>query len=135
MAGTPATNNSSLPNDQNLVARLTATLGPVKTTNEAKTYLEQRSLIAIDNNYGMITLANLLITTSLVEDLAVAIVEKVTSVSEHLNVHMDHENLPVPNPTQQHTQSITSSYTNSVANSIQPPTLSPYTPETPEYVT
>ena len=118
MAGTPATNNSSLPNDQNLVARLTATLGPVKTTNEAKTYLEQRSLIAIDNNYGMITLANLLITTSLeatipdhpanvmravaflmmkelqnifVEDLAVAIVEKVTSVSEHLNVHMDHE--------------------------------------------
>ena len=61
VAGTPVTNNSSLPNDQNLVARLTATLSPVKTTNEAKAYLEQRSLIAIDNNYGTITLVNLLI--------------------------------------------------------------------------
>ena len=44
-------------------------------------------------------------------------------------------NPPVPNPTQQHTQSTTSSYANAVANGIQPPMLSPYTPETPEYVT
>ena len=248
VAGTPATNNGSLPNDQNLVAELTATLSPVKTANEAKAYLKQRSLSAIDNNYGMITLVNLLITTSLeakipdhaanvmravaflmmkesqnifIEDLAVAIVEKVNWVSEHLNVQMDCKwtfleasatmqanhtqqlsdlvtslmktpqditsssqiisksaenitksatnilpftqtisttanhvtlvtesakalvkvvddlkfNPPVPNPTQQHTQGTTSSYAKAVANGIKPPTLSPYTPYTPEYVT
>ena len=248
VAGTPATNNVSLPNGQDLAARLTATLGPVKTAIEAKAYLEQRSLIAVDNNYGMITLANLLITTSLeakipdhaanviravaflmmkesqnifAEDLAVAIAEKVTSVSEHLNAQLDRErtfleasattqanhtqqltdlvtsltktsqnitsssqtisksaeeitksatdilpsiqtisttanhitsiaesakalakavddlksNPPVPNPTQQHTQSIAPSYANAVANGTQPPASSPYSPDTPEYVT
>ena len=64
MPSTPITNNVGLPNSTDLIARLAATTGPVKNTNEAKLFLEQRSLIALENNYGMATLANLLILTS-----------------------------------------------------------------------
>ena len=64
MPSTLITNNVGLPNSTDLVARLAATTGPVKNTNEAKLFLEQRSLIALENNYGMATLANLLILTS-----------------------------------------------------------------------
>ena len=91
VAGIPATNNVSLPNDQNLVARLTATLSPVKTTNKTKAYLKQRSLIAIDNKYGMITLVNLVITTSLeakIPDHAANVMSSILDderVSEHIH--------------------------------------------------
>ena len=61
---TPITNNVGLPNSTDLVAKLAATTGLVKNTNEAKLFLKQRSLIALENNYGMATLANLLILTS-----------------------------------------------------------------------
>lgn len=60
---TPITNNIGLPNSTDLVAKLAATTGPVKNANKAKLFLKQRSLIALENNYGMATLANLLILT------------------------------------------------------------------------
>ena len=55
---------SSSPNTTDLLTRLASTMGPVKNSHEAKSYLKNRSLIATDNNYTMETLANLLITTS-----------------------------------------------------------------------
>ena len=64
MPSTPITNNVGLPNSTDLVAKLAATTGPVKNANEAKLFLEQRSLIVLENNYGMATLANLLTLTS-----------------------------------------------------------------------
>ena len=118
VASTPITNNINLPNGQDLAARLTATHGPVKCTSEAKAYLEQRSLIAVDNNYGINTLANLLISTLFepripnhavnvmgavaflmtnkyqnifAKDLVVIIAEKLSTASEHLNVQLEHE--------------------------------------------
>lgn len=38
--------------------------GPVKTVRDTKAYLEQRSLITIDNNYNFEILAQLLVTAS-----------------------------------------------------------------------
>ena len=58
------TNNVGLPNSTDLVAKLAATTGLVKNANEAKLFLKQKSLIALENNYGMATLANLLILMS-----------------------------------------------------------------------
>ena len=116
VASTPITNNVNLPNGQDLAARLTATHGPVKCACEAKVYLEQRSLIAVDNNYGINTLANLLISTLFepripnhtvnvmravvflmmneyqnifAKDLVVIIAEKLSTASEHLNVQLE----------------------------------------------
>ena len=42
---------------------LTSNLGPVE--NEVRTFLEQRALLAIDNNYTAETLANILFNTAL----------------------------------------------------------------------
>lgn len=39
-------------------------MGPVKNSHKAKTYLEHKSLISVDNNYNTETLANFHITTS-----------------------------------------------------------------------
>ena len=115
---TPITNNVGLPNSTDLVAKLTATTGPVKNANKAKLFLEQRSLIALENNYGMATLANLLILTSFeakipehiinviravaflmvgefhntfAEDMAVVVVEKLLIASEQVTKQFERE--------------------------------------------
>ena len=137
VASTPITNNINLPNGQDLTARLTATHGLVKCASEAKVYLEQRSLITIDNNCGINTLANLLITTLFepripdhavnvmravvflmmnkyqnifAKDLVVIIAEKLSTASEHPNVQLECElNFLVASDTSQanHTQQLT----------------------------
>ena len=118
MLGTPVTNNVSLPNSTNLAARLAATTSLVKNTNEAKLFLEQRSLIALENNFGMDTLANLLISTSFearipdqvihmmravaflmvgkfqnifAEEMAVVVTEKLLSASESITKQLERE--------------------------------------------
>ena len=118
VSGTPVTNNVSLPNSTNLAARLAATTGLVKNANEAKLFLEQRSLIALENNFGMDTLANLLISTSFearildhvihvmravaflmvgefqnifAEEMAVVVTEKLLSASESITKQLEHE--------------------------------------------
>ena len=63
-SSTPTTNNVSLPNSTDLITKLAATTGLVKNTSKAKLFLEQRSLIALENNYDITTLTNLLISTS-----------------------------------------------------------------------
>ena len=60
---TPGTTLSKAPPD--LPSKLSSTTGPVKNSTDAKLYLEQRSLIAVDNNFNLNTLAHLLVTTSL----------------------------------------------------------------------
>lgn len=47
------------------MVRLAPTTGPVKNATEALAYLEQCSLIEVNNNYDLKMLANLLVTTSL----------------------------------------------------------------------
>ena len=116
--GTPVTNNVSLPNSTNLAARLAATTGLVKNTNKAKLFLEQRSLIALENNFGMDTLANLLISTSFearipdqvihvmravaflmvgkfqnifAEEMAIVVTEKLLSASESITKQLERE--------------------------------------------
>ena len=64
-SGTPATRLLPPTNRTNIVNKLITTTGPVKTVGDAKPYLEQRSLIAIDDNYDIETLAQLLVTASL----------------------------------------------------------------------
>ena len=64
MSSTPVTNSAGSPNNTDLAAKLAASTGPVKNANNAKLFLEQRSLIALENNYSTETLANLLISTS-----------------------------------------------------------------------
>ena len=49
----------------NLTSKLAATTGPVKNAVDAKVYLEQRSLITFEDNFGLNTLVNLLLMTSL----------------------------------------------------------------------
>ena len=63
-SNTANNHRSSSPNTTDLLTRLASTTGPVENSHKAKSYLENRSLIATDNNYTMETLANLLITTS-----------------------------------------------------------------------
>ena len=48
-----------------LASILLSTTGPIKTSTNAKLYLKQRSLIAIEDNYNLNMLAHLLIMTSL----------------------------------------------------------------------
>ena len=118
MLSTPITNNVGLPKSTDLVARLAATTGLVKNTNEAKLFLEQRSLITLENNYGMATLANLLILTlfeakipehvinviravaflmvgefhnTFAEDMAVVVAEKLLIASEQVTKQFEHE--------------------------------------------
>ena len=115
---TPITNNIGLPNSTDLVAKLAATTGLVKNANEAKLFLKQRSLIALENNYGMVTLANLLILMSFeakipehvinviravaflmvgefhntfAEDMAVVVVEKLLITSEQVTKQFECE--------------------------------------------
>ena len=112
------TNNIGLPNSTDLVAKLAATTGPVKNANEAKLFLKQRSLIALENNYGMATLANLLILmlfeakipehiiniiravaflmvgefhNTFAEDMAVVVVEKLLIASEQVTKQFECE--------------------------------------------
>ena len=109
---TPPTGYVSSPNNVNLASKLATTTGPIKNANEAKMYLEQRSLIVIDNNYRIETLANILITTcfepkipdkvnniiravallmvskfqnNFTEDIAAAVTEKLQNVSDHMS--------------------------------------------------
>ena len=116
MLGTPVTNNVGLPNSTDLAARLAATTGPVKNANKAKLFLKQRSLIALENNFGMDTLANLLISMSFearipdhiinmmravaflmvgefqnifTEEMAVVVMEKLLSTSEHITKQLE----------------------------------------------
>ena len=118
MLSTPITNNVGLPKSTDLVARLAATTGLVKNTNKAKLFLEQRSLITLENNYGMATLANLLILTlfeakipehvinviravaflmvgefhnTFAEDMAVVVAEKLLIASEQVTKQFEHE--------------------------------------------
>ena len=58
---TPVT---ALPIRSDLASRLAAAAGPFKNQADAKANLDQRSLIAVDNNYGAETLTNLFVTTS-----------------------------------------------------------------------
>ena len=58
------TSLTGLPNAEEL-SLLIASSGPVKNVNEAITFLEQRALIAINNNFLATTLANILFTVSL----------------------------------------------------------------------
>ena len=64
VTGTPALSPTTLLNKSDLTANLAATTGPVKNITEAKAFLEQRSLIATNNNYNLESLAHLFITTS-----------------------------------------------------------------------
>ena len=48
----------------NLTSKLSNATGLIKNSVDAKTYLEQRSLIVMENNFDLTTLANLFITTS-----------------------------------------------------------------------
>lgn len=113
---TPNTQHANLPNTSDLPARIAASTGPVKNAVEAKAFLEQRSLIAVENNYDMETLANLLLTTSFeakipdhvinviravaflmighfsntfAEDIAVALAEKLVSATEYITKQLD----------------------------------------------
>ena len=112
---TPPTGYVSSPNNVDLASKLAATAGPIKNANEAKTYLEQRSLIVIGNNYRIETLANILITTSFepkipdkvnniiravallmvskfqnnfTEDITAAVTEKLQNASDHMSNHL-----------------------------------------------
>ena len=62
---TPNTASGPTPSNFNLTSRLSTATGPVKNSNDPKAYLEQRLLIAIDGNFKLVILANLLISTSL----------------------------------------------------------------------
>ena len=61
MSNTPATSST---NRNNLLNKLAALTGLVKSMMDAKAYLEQRLLIAINNNFDLDNLANLLISAS-----------------------------------------------------------------------
>ena len=67
---------TTLPNKSDLTANLAATTGPVKNITEAKAFLEQRSLIATNNNYNLENLAHLFVTTS----FKTKIPDKVTNI-------------------------------------------------------
>lgn len=60
------------PHNTDLASKISSTTGPIKNVIDARPYLEQRSLIAIDNNFSIKTLANLLITTSHQQNLRIA---------------------------------------------------------------
>ena len=62
---TPNTAHNSTPDNLNPILRLTMTTGPVKSLADAKSYLEQRLLIALENNFNLDRLANLLVSMSL----------------------------------------------------------------------
>ena len=64
MSSTLVTNSARLLNNTDLVAKLAASTCLVKNANYAKLFLEQRSSIALENNYSIETLANLLISMS-----------------------------------------------------------------------
>ena len=59
------------PHNTDLASKISSTTGPIKNVIDARPYLEQRSLIAIDNNFSIKTLANL-ITTSHQQNLRIA---------------------------------------------------------------
>ena len=61
--GTPVTGTSYLPHAADLAAQLAST-GPVKNYTDAISFLESRSLIAVNGNYTTETLANVLLTAS-----------------------------------------------------------------------
>ena len=91
---TTITTSNPMPHNSELTAKLASTTGPVKNTIKAKAYLEQRSLITIDNNYDFKTLADLLITTTLdskIPDQATNIIRAVTllMVSKIQNKYTD----------------------------------------------
>ena len=65
VVGTPGPSSSNTTIKCNLAAKLVATSGPIKSTTDAKVYLEQRSLIAVNNNFDLNSLAHLLISTYL----------------------------------------------------------------------
>lgn len=117
-AGTPNIGNVPLPNTTDLVSKLASTIRLVKNTVEARSFLEQRSLIPIKGNCTVETLATLLISASFeskipditvnimravallvvgvtqnmfAKDLAVAITEKVSTAMDHLVRQMDSE--------------------------------------------
>ena len=52
-------------NNEADLAALIASSGPVKNTAEAKAFLDQRVLVAVNNNFTYETLANILFTTAL----------------------------------------------------------------------
>ena len=64
-SGTPATRLLPSTNRTDIINKLVTTTGPVKTVSDTKAYLEQRSLIVIDDNYDLEMLAQLLVTASL----------------------------------------------------------------------
>ena len=61
--GTPVTGTSYLPHAADLAAQLAST-SPVKNYTDAISFLESRSLIAVNGNYTTETLANVLLTAS-----------------------------------------------------------------------
>ena len=116
VSNTPATNST---NRNNLLNKIAASTGPVKNMMDAKAYLEQRSLIVINNNFDLDNLANLLIsasfdpkipdqtmnlrraiglllvskyTNNLADEIAVAVSEKLQSASNHLTKQLNHDN-------------------------------------------
>ena len=72
---------------------LTSNLGPVE--NEVRTFLEQRALLAIDNNYTAETLANILFNTALknkLPDITFSIIKAVGFLIIHkLNINISTE--------------------------------------------
>ena len=98
--------------------KLAASTSPVKNANDAKLFLKQRSLIALENNYNIETLANLLISTSFearvpdhvasiicvvsflmvgetqntfAEELTATVAEKLLNASVQITKQIDHE--------------------------------------------
>ena len=62
---TPNTTHNSTPDNLDPILRLTTTTGPVKSLADDMSYLEHRLLIALENNFNLNTLANLLVSMSL----------------------------------------------------------------------
>ena len=118
MSSTLVTSSTGSPNNTDLAAKLAASTGPVKNANNVKLFLKQRSLIALENNYSIETLANLLISMSFkarvpdhvasimhvvsfliigktqntfAEELAATVVEKLLSATVQITKQIDHE--------------------------------------------
>lgn len=110
--------NTSSPTTSDLTSKLATTTRPIKNAVDAKAYLEQRSLIAVKNNYDLGTLANLLIMSSInpkipnqttnvmkavallmvnkfqttfAEEIAVVITDKLHAPTTQILNHLDHK--------------------------------------------
>lgn len=93
-ASTPKTPHPNPPSPTKLAA-LTSSSGPVKNADEAKAFLEQRALLAVNNNYTAETLANIVFNTALESKLlkiASSIIKAVGFLIIHkLNVNITTE--------------------------------------------